>query len=273
MLFSPGYCSRKPFVDVVHAVLVPGVSPDRDVDHYCKSVASLKSHVPKNAPLLINTPGWITGLGLECLESSVSAFAPDAVFQMHDPLSMVSPLSFGSVPVYPLISPSSLNRVPSPMSASAMRDISLTLHIQCDACCLLELSMSELCFAFCDVESLSEELVIPSLYQCVVGLVCSSAWTKRKGTFSLSLPPDGKLLGFGIVREIRDDKKSLVVQCSERYVRSKNVNVIVRAEHELPLGLCDKRAGYQSQNLGGVGKQVMKGKKWIKRQKRVDTTE
>lgn len=241
------------------------MSPDRDPDLFCDSVSRLAKGVPEGMPVVINTPGWITGLGLETLNVTHDALKPTAVLQLHDPSSPICPLSFApaATPVYPLVScAGSSGEVVEQVTASQLRDFSLTRTIlSCPK--RLVFPLSSVCIAIHSGSDVPDNLVLAALLHTVVALLSSQLSRGRGGRFSPELPCDGVLVGFGIVRGFENG--SLVIESSCDDVRM--VNVVARAMHDLPsVEGSSKNAGVNNKHYATFS---MTGNKFILRHKDV----
>ncbi len=89
--FGPSYAHPSPesggcTINWSHSVCA--ISPSQDPDHYMACVLDLlnhyKTHVSANAgcPLIINTPGWVLGTGLELLVEFIKKSRPSALVYM-----------------------------------------------------------------------------------------------------------------------------------------------------------------------------------------------
>lgn len=84
----------------------------------------------------------------------------------------------------------------------------------------------------------------------------------------VELPSDGVCVGMGIVRGFSEDGQLVTIQCSELVAKTilARVNVLARAGHALPFALAAADGAYtKDANLGGLGKDVMTGTKWVTR--------
>ena len=192
-LLSPGFCAGKydsAKMTPLLRIAVPGVSSDRDTDFFSRSVARLAALVPPGMPVVINTPGWITGFGLETLVATASVFKPSAAFQIHDPQSHIAAtVSLGeATTAYPLIGCGGGGVVvPLSLPAVLLRDIGMKRRLGVGlavslAAPLVKVALSRICIAIHNGEKIPDELVLHAIVKTVVALVRSKSFVWREGT-------------------------------------------------------------------------------------------
>ena len=77
-ILSPPF-ARSRIANLLHCHHVGNVSPRDNPRHYIDCVADLLSRCPRDAPTLINTPGWVKGTGFELLTSLMDISRPDFI--------------------------------------------------------------------------------------------------------------------------------------------------------------------------------------------------
>lgn len=101
-VLSPSFC--RPFLpstvgvntSVVRSHTLASVSPASDPDLYLAAVADLVAHYRNrlgNLPLVVNTPGWVQGTGLDLLTSLIDLARPSHVIYMASgPIDVIESL-------------------------------------------------------------------------------------------------------------------------------------------------------------------------------------
>jgi polynucleotide 5'-hydroxyl-kinase GRC3/NOL9 len=74
-LLSPPFI-RTGLPDLIRAQHIGNISPRDAPRHYINCIKDLTLHIPEEAPLIINTPGWTKGTGLELLTSLIEVIQP-----------------------------------------------------------------------------------------------------------------------------------------------------------------------------------------------------
>lgn len=238
------------------SIIIPGVSPDRDVPWFKKCIAAMALAADFHLPIVVNTAGWVSGFGLEILHNAARKFKITTVFHLADSYD-TSELRVPKRTVLTKLKCSVKERAlpPTPLSAAVLRSISLGVHLGRDHAAghLVEVCIANLCFVLYGGRDVPEDLVVPALMHSVVGLVASDSWMKRRG-FCDELPEDGVLLSFGVVRGVSPDLKNLLVETALPPNVVELANVMVRAQHELPLSLSSPDQAYvKDAAIGGLG--------------------
>ncbi|KAM7204285.1 hypothetical protein V8F20_003698 [Naviculisporaceae sp. PSN 640] len=91
-VLSPPFCHPSDGFSQRHIQLrahaVAAVSPAQDPDHFIESALQLFSHYQQSVdakfPLLVNTPGWIQGTGLDILSELIRRISPTEVIYMSE---------------------------------------------------------------------------------------------------------------------------------------------------------------------------------------------
>lgn len=275
-LLSAGFClpPTERANDTVLLVL-PGTSLDLAPTLYMQCVARLaalaRNH-PSGAPIVVNTPGWIAGTGLELLKGVIELFDPTYILQLVD--AGEPPLSLPRL--LPIVSQArEATALPQKSSASQLRDVSLSCHLGLEhgQSAILSFTVSRLAIVLHDMSAdLPSDLVFAALDHTVVALVSSVVYAPRQGTWCSELPPDGICLGFGIVRRISRDGATIDIECNSSVASKVGelFNVLVRAQHTLPVELLTLHGNTaytrERGNIGGgVGANAMTGTKWVVR--------
>ncbi|KAK4143040.1 uncharacterized protein C8A04DRAFT_37766 [Dichotomopilus funicola] len=85
---SPSFChpTLTPEQGQLRAHAIASVTPGLDLDHYIACVLDLFGHYQRSAdaglPLVINTPGWVQGTGLDILTELITSIRPTEVIYM-----------------------------------------------------------------------------------------------------------------------------------------------------------------------------------------------
>ncbi|KAI1645165.1 uncharacterized protein F4817DRAFT_190942 [Daldinia loculata] len=88
-VFSPSFCRPLPCpeLQIVRSHALASISPASDPELYLEAAMDLMTHY-RNAlgryPLIINTPGWIQGTGLDLLTSLITSSRPTEVLYMSE---------------------------------------------------------------------------------------------------------------------------------------------------------------------------------------------
>lgn len=121
---------------LIRAHSIASTTPSNDIELYMSCIQDLLSHYSaqySNQPLIINTPGWILGTGLEILVGLIQILSPTAVVYMskEGPVEVVESLKEASksIPLYALPSQGSELVVRNSSSLRAMQTISY-FHLQ-----------------------------------------------------------------------------------------------------------------------------------------------
>ena len=77
-ILSPAFI-RTCLNDLIRAQHIGNISPRDNPRHYINCITNLLSHVPFEAPVIINTPGWTKGNGFELLSSLIEIIQPSFV--------------------------------------------------------------------------------------------------------------------------------------------------------------------------------------------------
>ena len=77
-ILSPSF-ARCNVPGLIRSQHIGNVSPRDNPQHYIKCITDLLSHDPRDAPTIINTPGWTKGTGFELLTSLIEFAKPDFV--------------------------------------------------------------------------------------------------------------------------------------------------------------------------------------------------
>lgn len=269
-LLSAGFCAG--FSRTLKGLSVigfPGKSPDRDLELFSASVGRLARAIPKDAHhVIINTPGWISGLGLETLCNTYEVMQCGIALQLLDPQS--TPISLGqNALVVPLASRTFIP-CPRSFSASSMRDWKMCEYFF--GCPVVRLPLENVCVALYDGAEVPDHLVLMTLLETVVVLESAPSYAGREGWFCPTLPTDGTLIGLAFVRSvILDGTEGPVFQLQTPVKEFKSVNVLSRMCHETPTTL---KSPFYSENPSinkskHYANQPMTGSKYVLRNKDV----
>jgi polynucleotide 5'-hydroxyl-kinase GRC3/NOL9 len=77
-ILSPPFI-RSGMANLVRSHHIGNISPRDNPRHYISCVTDLLSHDPRNAPTVINTPGWTKGTGFELLTSIIEIAKPNFI--------------------------------------------------------------------------------------------------------------------------------------------------------------------------------------------------
>ncbi|KAI9338438.1 Pre-mRNA cleavage complex II protein Clp1-domain-containing protein [Obelidium mucronatum] len=91
-LLGPAFTNMKP---PFHSCYLGATSPKNDPDCYSASISQLwniyQTQVPSNIPLVINTDGWVKGMGFDLLIHSLKEIRPTHLIQLNlDPSSALA---------------------------------------------------------------------------------------------------------------------------------------------------------------------------------------
>jgi hypothetical protein len=224
--------------------------------------------LPGVGDVVINTPGWIAGLGLETLRATCEAMECRVALQLHDPQSTMASLTLGKdTVVYPLIA-----RVgPSPpinLASSALRDWRMCDYFSGSPG--VGLRLKELCICIHGGKNVPDDLVLMALLETVVVLLSAPSFKGREGRFCDCLPLDGKVVGLAFVQSVVvDGPEGPVLELISPCRSFDQVNVVARVNHETPTIL---RQAFYNKNPAVSKKKhyaahAMTGSKFILRSK------
>ncbi len=237
-MLCPGFCGKSQLrLQAVTTLAVAGTSPDRDVDAFAAAVTRLSKFVPEDAVhVIVNSPGWISGLGLETLRNTYAVMKCRAALQLHDPQNALHPVLLTSdAVVYPLVARTFVP-IPRGMPSSLMRDWRMCDYFEGTS--VVRHPLSKACIAIHDGDDVPDHLVLPALLETVVALMIAPSFRGREGRFCPVLPDDGVLVGLAFVKGIVVDGLEGVLFELRSPVKSlEQVNVIARMHHETPSSL------------------------------------
>ncbi|KAL2117466.1 hypothetical protein VTJ04DRAFT_7126 [Mycothermus thermophilus] len=125
---SPSFChpTLSPTQGLIRAHATASVTPAQDPAHFLECALDLFSHYRtgpnKQSPLVINTPGWIQGTGLDLLTSLITSLQPTEVIYMSQdgPEETVSGLQTACKETIPFSTLPSQPSEPSPSSRTPL---------------------------------------------------------------------------------------------------------------------------------------------------------
>ena len=83
-ILSPPF-ARSGISNVRRCHHIGNLSPRDNPRHYIDCITDLLSHAPRDAPTIINTPGWTKGTGYELLTSLIDIARPDFIVVLSSP--------------------------------------------------------------------------------------------------------------------------------------------------------------------------------------------
>ena len=269
---GPGFCQVDSAVEIAMRVLMPGVSADADPNYFEHNVRRLAAAVPAGVVLVVNTSGWISGVGLDVLQSTLNVVEPTTVLQLHK--AVTGELDSSVVPdAVPLVSCVQLDNVSPPqvLSNRAARELNLVIHLGAPMAARHSLPLDQVCLAIHNGDDIDNELLLHSVAYSIVGLVESpSHFVGGQGSCCTSeLPNDGILLAHGFLETFENEGKVLIIQSRLSPEQLARVNVIVRAGHDLPASLLKMHGPYSKNavSIGNLGRHQMTGRKPLLRGK------
>lgn len=136
-ILSPPFCHPSDGFSQGHIQLrahaVAAVSPAQDPDHFIDSAVELFSHYQQsadaNSPLLVNTPGWIQGTGLDILSELIRRISPTEVIYMsqegpEETVESLKAACSSNIPFNTLPSQSSDNNPRTPINLRTLQTMS-----------------------------------------------------------------------------------------------------------------------------------------------------
>jgi polynucleotide 5'-hydroxyl-kinase GRC3/NOL9 len=83
-VLSPPF-NRSGMNDLIRCQHIGNISPRDNPRYYIDCITDLISHDPRNAPTVINTPGWTKGTGFELLTALIEIATPDFIIVISNP--------------------------------------------------------------------------------------------------------------------------------------------------------------------------------------------
>jgi hypothetical protein len=205
--------------------------------------------------VVINTPGWISGAGLDTLVAAHAALGPKTVLFLQDAATTAVELPFPGVSALLSVASGAMTEA---MSAGQLRDWSVT---RCVSGHRFVVPLSRVCVVIHGGGSVVEHLVLAAVLETVVALVVSESFRGREGYFCSHLPSDGVLVCMGFVRGFEDGSFVIESSCES----ASDANVVVRAMHDAPSREAkSKRMGINKTHYASL---PMTGSKYILRNK------
>ncbi|XP_052779860.1 polynucleotide 5'-hydroxyl-kinase NOL9-like [Mya arenaria] len=270
-VIGPPFChQRKP----VCAYFYGGVSPRDDPDQYLRCVqmcVKTYQQIEGPKPLIVNTMGWMKGLGWQLFVDTVRWVRPSHIVQLtsHNKHDNIDPLSFPKLNSYSWSDlsqnktlctlPRFLNREPkiihidetiSPshdfkLTAADYRNLSILSHLGNDlepgltltSVTPFEIAWRNVCVHVCSME-VQRSQIMYALNASLVGL-CKADISQGERYYDegpVFMPPDTifQWIGFGIVRAIDPEQKLFYIVTSLSEEELGEVNSIVKGGVTLP---------------------------------------
>jgi polynucleotide 5'-hydroxyl-kinase GRC3/NOL9 len=130
ILYPPFISSANSFKKLSRCHHIGNISPRDNPSYYLNCIDDLISHIPDaESPVIVNTPGWTKGTGLELLISMIERLKPDYIVVIaNDTLGLVqslSPISAETGAKVTLLEPGNENPPVVPLTASELRNLSI----------------------------------------------------------------------------------------------------------------------------------------------------
>lgn len=211
------------------------------------------------APLVVNTPGWTTGIGFELLRFVVGAVPPTSALAIvelssvagdaHDACRSLAPQLAGERPhrvasfVLPSVAAASAHKVGVAVSAVERRDVRLLRHltgsIAADAWAGVPLRRVPFDAVRLSARDVAPQETLYALNSAVVGLCCDAAeYESAAEAYAVKLLPCAPALAqcvaLGLVRGIDAERRELFVYTSASSEALARVNTLVLGSVALP---------------------------------------
>ncbi|KAH3881717.1 polynucleotide 5'-hydroxyl-kinase NOL9-like [Dreissena polymorpha] len=275
---GPPFCHQ---TEPVCAYYYGGLSPKDNPDQYlCYLAMCMEKYRERPGALVVNTMGWMKGLGWQLLLDTVRLTSPNRIVQLtsHNKYDNVDLLTAASLtetswsqlsqlyegpkiphketrrPIFFCIEQPLFESYDFKLIAADYRNLSILSHLGKDIDCGMtlnsfypyEVSWNDMCVHVCNLD-VPRSQIMYALNASLIALCEADATEGERHVEGgpVFLPPNAvcKWVGFGIVRGIDPMKKMFYITTSVSVEKLSAVNAIVKGAVTLPEHLLTKQKG------------------------------